>query len=79
MGSVTDVPAIDRRSDWMEHCPLRDEESPEYRLLLASVREEIQRAMSDNTASNRALSYSRWTLILLALSVVAQSFIYYVH
>jgi hypothetical protein len=63
----------------MDHCPLRDDESPEYRLLLSTVREEIQRAMNENTATVRALSYSRWTLILLALSVVAQSIVYYVH
>lgn len=73
------VRPIDRRGDWMDHCPLRDDESPEYRLLLSTVREEIQRAMNENTATVRALSYSRWTLILLALSVVAQSIVYYVH
>ena len=57
--------------DWIEHCPLRSEDSPEYRLLLATIREEIAGAMDKASTDNRALNYSRINMILILLTIAA--------
>jgi len=60
----------ERRSEWLAHCPLRDEQSPEYRLLLLTIREEIASAMQENTLAKRSLLYARINMTLLALTMV---------
>ena len=55
------------RADWPARtCPMRDEHSPEYRLLITTIREEIANAMENATSNKRALLYSRLNLILMA-------------
>ena len=58
--------------DWIYHCPLRSEDSPEYRLLLATIREEISQAMEKNNGNARAVLYSRLNLIILAAAIVGE-------
>jgi len=50
---------------------LRDEGSPEYRLLLATIRDEIGKAMKESSNGGRALLYSRLNLILMGAAVIA--------
>lgn len=61
--------------DWIDHCPLRSEDSPEYRLLLATIREEISQAMEKNNGNARAVLYSRLNLIILAAAIVGEMLI----
>ena len=57
-------------NEW-RYCPLRDEGSPEYRLLLATIRDEIGKAMKESSNGGRALLYSRLNLILMGAAVIA--------
>ena len=50
---------------------MRDEHSPEYRLLITTIREEIASAMEEATSSNRAIWYSRINLILMGGAIIA--------
>jgi hypothetical protein len=56
--------------EW-KYCPLRDETSPEYRLLLATIREEIEKAITTLNNDHRGLLYSRLNLILMSCAVIA--------
>ena len=57
--------------DLVENCPLRDPVSPEYRLLLLTIREEISAAISQNTNAKSALFYSRLNMVLILGTIVA--------
>jgi hypothetical protein len=61
----------ERRTEWLAHCPLRDEQSPEYRLLLLTIREEITNAMTENKLVKRNLLYARMNMLLIACTIVA--------
>ena len=52
-------------------CPLRDLTSPEYRLLMSTIREEIAKAFEHNGDALRNLRYNRAQLILMAGAIVA--------
>jgi hypothetical protein len=56
--------------EW-KYCPLRDEKSPEYRLLLATIHEEIEKDMQQFTSDHRALLYSRINMFLIGGSIIA--------
>jgi hypothetical protein len=56
--------------EW-KYCPLRDEASPEYRLLLATIHEEIEKCMEKLTSDHRALLYSRINMFLIGGSIIA--------
>ena len=55
--------------EW-KYCPLRDEASPEYRLLLATIHEEIEKSMEKLTSDHRALLYSRINMFLIVGSII---------
>lgn len=57
--------------DWIEHCPLRSEDSPEYRLLLATIREEIGAALNRSSSAKRGLFYTRVNTILILGTIIA--------
>ena len=60
------------QADWpAKLCPMRDEHSPEYRLLITTIREEIANAMEEATSNNRAIWYSRVNLILMGGAIIA--------
>ena len=56
--------------EW-KYCPLRDESSPEYRLLLATIHEAIEKSMEKLKTDHRALLYSRINMFLIAGSIIA--------
>jgi len=76
MGSPEIVPArvtSDRRTDWLDHCPLRDRETPEYQLLLSTIRDEIATAMERADQGRFSMFYQRINTLLLILAIIAGS------